>query len=636
MLDGETLAFMRRSLLAGRLRDGVHPLAQAGRRAAFRIRKKALGGRRGRETAAREIPDFPEDVDWHAALPPGVDLTLDDRRHILTDFAAHSAGFMRLAGGRMHRVAEGRLGEVRDREDAHAYHRLYWLLRLAKASYLGQGGTAFVSGWRDWLSDPSRGGLEAQAAYTTGERICSLEESLFWTADSDLGQRRLAILQQLWLDAWTLQHNVEYSLGLHNHVLQNGRALLRAARLFGAEGRVFHDQAVLIGNQFWPALVDSDGVLREQSSHYHVLLSRAALDYLYLGGQASGLSSTVISRLKRMFDLTDDLVRPGGDLPRFGDSSPDATAADLRGLGTAAWRLGATPRPPRDRAVTTLTLYYSASDPSGPQDRRGGLQRAYQESGFAFLSTADGRLEAAIHADPRPEAFGHGNCARGAFEVCWDGSPLIREPGAFRDFSHPRRSLQRTPRGHNVCSVGNLAPALDADAKRRFSTWYGNEAGEIRIDPDGALRYRWAGFQRRYPDVSLERSWQIADGRRFVFEERVTGGRRLPFESRLHLGDLAYSEPSSSEGQYRLACSGVGKPWAAILEFDVDSGLRVSTEPSWTNPEYGVEAPATVVVVRGTVQLPCRWGLEIRILDEEASDIPRESSAACSVTAEAH
>lgn len=635
MLDRETIAFMRRSLATGRVSDGVRPLARAGRSSLFRLRKKTLGVRASPNDEPGEVRAFPGGS--VAIEGPAAECAafLDDRERILGDAAAQAAGVLRLAGGRTHRLAGSGLDGIRDPEDRHAYHRLYWLLRRAKAIYCGGGSSGFIDGWREWAADEARHGREALAAYTTGERICSLEETLFWTAGADLSRIRTEISEQIWSDACRMEAKVEYSLGVHNHILQNGRALLRAARCFGHAGQAFRDQGLEIGERFWPALVDPAGVLREQSSHYHVLLSRAALDYLHFGGGRSGLSPSVRSRLKRMFDLTNDLVGSGGGIPRFGDSSPDATAADLRGLSMAAWRLGAMARPPRDRSFTTLTLYYAEPVRDEPPVAQPAPHNVFEGSGFAFLRSADGRLEAAIHADPRPEAFGHGNCARGAFELSWDGAPLIREPGAFRDSSHCRYRLQRSPKGHNVCRIDDLPPALDADTKRRFPAWYGNGVGALRTESDGTFAYIWRGFQRAYPGVSMERRWRVSPGGGFRFEERIGGGGRRHFESRLHLGDVVCTELTLVDGRHRLACSGPDEGFAAILEIDVSNGLQVALEPSWVAPEYGVEAPAIAIVIQGAVEFPCRWGLEIEVFDRRAHGVPKDRSMTDALTVEA-
>ena len=121
--------------------------------------------------------------------------------------------------------------------------------------------------------------------YTVAERIASLTTALFWIHRGG-SSKLLALIprvkQQIWKDAAHVSANVEFALGVHNHLLNDARGLFLASAALVSEceqAAQWREQAFTIWDEYFPQLVLADGAFAEQSSHYHLLLCRTALEY---------------------------------------------------------------------------------------------------------------------------------------------------------------------------------------------------------------------------------------------------------------------------------------------------------------------------------------------------------------------
>ena len=517
-----------------------------------------------------------------------------------------AAGNFRLAGARRWRIDPDRLDTMLDREDRHSYHRLYWAVRYARAMAMGhpQAGAALHRDLKRWLSG-ARAGWSAMAAYTVAERIASWAEILFWAHDlsTDLISR---IKRELWHDARHLHANIEYFLGTHNHLLNDARALYIAAESLPEcqDAESWKSTAFDLWQGFFPALVRADGTFTEQSSHYHLLLCRTGLEYFIACRQSGrGVPEGFLRKLRGMFLLANDLLRPDGSLPRFGDNSPDHTVEDLWGVIAAAQSHDLLDAPARHRAITPLTIYYGA--PPGPTIPSPPSQaiRLYHSGGFAFLRSPQG-AELAVHADPAPEAHAHGDAGRGSFELWWRGQVIIREPGCFLSPFDQRSQWFRSAEAQNVTSLEGLAPAMTEEDQRRMSDWYWRECGEWSSLPDGSIRYTCNAFRRLRPDLKVSRTWSFdADGS-LLLEERLDGAQgNVQFSSRVCLGDGHWGELHAGPRCARIERGSV----RVVARFPEE--VTASIENGAYTPEYGIEFPARVLVLSGRLNLPARWTL---------------------------
>jgi hypothetical protein len=503
---------------------------------------------------------------------------------------------VRGAGGR--RLGWGSAASFHsDREDAHAWHRLYWLLEHwgAKAQ------AALARSLALW---PDR---YASHPYTTSERLRVVAEVLGThgeALDTDLKRQLVA---RLHADATWLARNVERHLGAHNHVLNNARALCAAGYLLAGypEAARWLATARALWDEFWPQLLLEDGVFAEQSSHYHVMLTRTLLEYLR-DAQLSGrpLPTGMLYKGRAMCRVTNLLIRPDGTLPLFGDISPDQPTAWLRGLPQVAYRAGLLDTTPRDKergyAAGASAFFRERREMSQRPDGASGDWRVtlFPEGGLLFAENAELGVEVSAHGDPRPATACHGDTGRGSFEIWFRGRRVVVDGGVPTYDPGPVRQQFRGAAGQNVVAIGGVGPAILADDAQALPPWYvdSNGPGMWRLDTAKAC-FTWRGFGRCRPGLAWTRSWQWS-GNRVAVEDRLTGwAGTARVEAWLHFGEQGW-RALSRETFGTTGC---------MLRVEAPAGLAAALVRMPHATDYGVVIDGQGIYLRGRVALPSVW-----------------------------
>ncbi len=599
--------FLSRCWHTGRWADGAAILLLPVRLPIYHLRRKLL--RRTTRPAGdrRNTPRLTGNVSatvhspFAASLPQAEPVA--GLQELFAEARAQIGGEYRLAGGSLRNIADIAWERVEDSENHHAYHRLQWAVRYSRAAAFGcadakQALSRDLSRWLavDWDADPV-----CAAPYNVAERIASLAECLAWMPDLLV----TAVKQRIWTDAGLLAGNIEYGLGIHNHLLNNARGLYIAAAALPdrAEAAAWGEQAFQIWDEYFPKLVLADGTFAEQSSHYHLLLCRTALEY-WLAAEKCGRDMPVgfETRLRGMFRLANDLLRPDGTLSRFGDNSPDHTVEDLWGLMATAWHYGLLTEVPRHQVVTPLTLYYGGTTARLPQRDEDTGVRIYSNGGFGILRSPECELIA--HGDPRSESAPHGDAGRGSFEIWRQNEILVREPGSSWS-SDPDLRFHRTGKAQNVTCLNGVAPGITAEDGGYLPAWYSTQSGSWDEPQDGAIRFRWDGFRRVNPDIACTRMWRFESDGDLTLEEHIEGYTQVKFESRVCLGNASWGpltwDKATGRGEMSHALARMS------VEGPPDTSARIQ-ECTYFE-EYGVERKGKVLSLAARPTLPLTWRL---------------------------
>ena len=619
-MNSERANLLRRCREEGKWRDGLALFVYPMRISLYRFTQRVRRG--GSPQAEKAIgmcrtPRFNEEASPVVA-PRSLERDgVEGVEALFAEVDRQSEGIFRLAGGRDGRVDHSTGNDWDDPEDRHAYHRLYWAARYAQAAAFGHSAAvkSFERDWNVWRNERRLRNPLAQSAYTTSERIASLAEVIYWLPAPANARFATTLKRQVWEDATQLAANVEYALGMHNHLLNNARALYIASAVVPgtAEAELWRRRAFEIWDEYFPALVLDDGTFAEQSSHYHLLLCRTLLEYL-LACRVCGHAAPdgFEESARAMFRLANDLLRADGTLPRFGDNSPDHPVEDLWGLVAAAFHHGLLDETPHHRAITPLTIYYCGTAPRLPQPAATApTMKLYPNGGFAFLRAPRHAAELVVHADPRPEIRAHGDAGQGSFEVRYEGEVVIREPGSFLRFRDRKSVWSRSAAAQNVTCLNGLAGVVSLPEDASLAPWYWPQSNsEIGLQENG-LRFRSHGFQRLQCDLTLERVWYFDEDFRLVLEERIAGVARswFQFESHLCLGD---GELSAMRRDGDLVIFDLtGRRASVRMRIEVPSEVCASIQAGSVIPEYGVEKAARVLLLHGRVRPPVRWRLRI-------------------------
>jgi len=619
--------FLRQCWRTHRWRDGVGTLLLPLRMSLYQLRKEALG--RGKQNgngsthnpvAALEVPAFTSDV--HPLFCRGASVAREqfDLESLFAEADAQMRGIYRLAGARCATLDESLIEASQDPEDAHAYHRLYWALRYAQAAAFGHAGASeglrrelarYLDG--RWVSSTI-----AAWPYTVAERIGSLTAMLFWIdggADASLLPLIAPIKAQIWKDGVRLSSNIEVGLGVHNHLLNDARGLWLAGASLDSEceqAAQWREQALRLWDEYFPQLVLEDGTFAEQSSHYHLLLCRTALEY-WLAARRAGhsLPSGFESRMQSMFDLANELLRPDGSLARFGHNSPDRTIRDLWGLLAAAKHYELLRESPRHRAITPLTAFYCGAVPKmSPPEPEANL-RLFPSGGFAILRSPELHAELTAHGDGRESVGPHGDAGRGSYELSWNGQVLVREPGSYFSSSDRAAAFYQSAEAQNVTSLDGLSPAIAKSDARFLASWYRPQGGSWKLVDESEAQFRCESFRRLQPDMVLSRSWRVRQPDTFTLKETVAGTGSVRFESRICLGDAAWGPVEQNSGEelgslHWHAADGS----SARMTVKAPATMTLSEQASSFLPEYGVEKQGRSLLLTGIQQLPFSWTVE--------------------------
>lgn len=472
-----------------------------------------------------------------------------------------------------------------DTETLLALHRFAWIPLLgdkADPAWV----QALWTAWRETHGVPGDGW--AWHPYTAAERAVNI---LAFGRRHGLPAPIADTVQTLCAHGPAIAERLEY-FGEHNtsnHLSNNGRGLY----LLGLElGLVecSHMGARLLIEEAKRIFLPS-GILREGSSHYHLLITRNYLE-AWLAARAHGRpeAATLESIAARALAAVRELSLPGG-MPLVGDISPDCPPAFLDGLrgGGGGWvaLLEATDRD------ALAALQGSVGSVSHPDLKADGWLRA-----------EFGPWTGLWHAAPAGWSSmpGHGHQDIGGFEVHFGAEPVFIDIGRGAYGETGAAAHARSGRAHNTLLVDGLdpyppnRPYYDDRFRRRT-------AGPPPVhgaERDGVF-LRHTGYSR-LPDVgAVERRWSFSDASFSIFD-RVEGSGRHRFERLLHT-----SLP-------------VMQTTGGVVIHGIDTAYRVtadghlSFEPANRWRAYGMDEPATVIRVRNESALPFQAALKVEAL----------------------
>ena len=472
-----------------------------------------------------------------------------------------------------------------DTETLLALHRFAWL-PLQHGSIDPRWVMALWRAWRDAHGRPDESW--AWHPYTSAERVINLLDHARRHGLPGPVPETVALLARhgdAILDR--LEYFGERYTG--NHLSNNGRGLFRLGIALGLDtyadvgGRILIEEASRI---FAPS-----GVLREGSSHYHLLITRNYVD-AWLAARAHGRPETgALERITtRALAVVPHLTLPGG-MPLIGDISPDSPPQFLAGLrhdanAGAGWTSMLTPG---DRAALA-TSWRSAPRPSANALGKDGWWRVDTEKWAGLWHVApDGW-------SPMP---GHGHQDLGAFEVHFGDTALFVDPGRGAYGEDDEATGYTRASAHNSLTVDDADPApvnrpyYDDRFRQRVlgpPPAVARNADGIRIDHHGFARLGGVG--------SVSRQWNFRPDS-FAITDSVEGRGRHVIRRWFHTthqvtATVGGAVIEGEAGRFRLRCEG---------EATVRAGKR------WT--AYGVWEPASVICMTQRATLPLRTTLTV-------------------------
>lgn len=521
-----------------------------------------------------------------------------------------------------------------DPEQTESLHRWNWLLlRLTeeRSPEVLEWGLALM---RDWNS--RMGGKKAGIpwkSYTTAERICNSilfvllsgsEKKSINEIPEDL---KIALAEM----AIFLANNLEYKgLWTGNHIINNARALYFSGKVLKNRSFVLLAKSILNNSLF--EVVNSDGFIREGSSHYHFLVTRWLLEMIWLGDEevesfcGNQLEHLVRSMVARCwFFLTFKNSSQEWVMPLIGDISPDFPWNWLIDLpwspvARSLFQPEVLPVGPRVEGWGSIfpgkqQMAEASPAPAGFLDPR--LQ-AFPESGWYRLDWRE--ITIFWHVEPRgsPLFSSHGHCDTGSFCFFWNGYEILIDPGRYnyqQDDSLGTYGV--SARAHNNVLMDGFEPFLYF-RRSQFPSFY--KIADIKVDwrrePNNfRFSLRHNGFSRIKKDrIIFQREFLIFPDR-LEIEDKIEGMGQHRIETYFQWGPYMQVKQKAPNGlrvnndichfQASFHNQGIGaSPAKAEGNFKLMRGQLDPVTAGWSFPGYGEKAEALTLLYEFHVRLP--------------------------------
>lgn len=477
-----------------------------------------------------------------------------------------------------------------DLETALSFHRFAWVPLMGADDDPRWVGVLW-RGWMERYGIPD--GSWAWHPYTAAERAANL---LAFARRHGLPGPMEATLGCLAAHGPAIAAGLEYFGDHHtsNHLANNGRGLYLLGLGLGLPHCTDLGARILI--EEGERIFRSSGVLREGSTHYHLLLTRSWAE-VWLAARAHGRPEVArfAATLDRALAVLPHFAL-SGRLPLVGDVSPDCPPAHLAGL-----------LPGGDRKVGWMGLL--------PPDEHTALSARLDTAtavdgdvlaADGWLRRDLGRWSGLWHADP--EGFsqmpGHGHQDCGSFELHHDGLPLFIDPGrgSYRVAGEAEEYV--SARAHNGLCIDGADP-YPANKPYYAPAFRRDVAGPpplLSARSDG-VGLEMHGFARLGRVEAVRRRWRFA-GDALTIGDEVEGGGRHEIIRRLTTTLLV----ERLEGGLLLSASD-GRRFKVII----DGGeVNVRATQSWT--AYGEGETARRIEISLTATLPWRGFLRIEVV----------------------
>ncbi|MBT3334627.1 MAG: heparinase II/III-family protein [Rhodospirillaceae bacterium] len=378
-----------------------------------------------------------------------------------------------------------------------------------------------------------------------------------------------------------------------NHLSNNGRGLY----LLGLELKL--DKAASLGAEIlcheFDRIFSAEGVLREGSSHYQLLLTRNYAEAWLAAKRYERKEASMLKEFTlKALSAANAMTLPGG-MPLIGDLSPDCSPAWLSGLlpgGTGGWLAGLV----EDDVRAFLDLRRQIAPASSV---------ALSAAGWHRLALGPFSMLAHVAPGGWSHMPGHGHQDIGGFELHYENEPVIVDPGRGSYGEEGEAAYYRSGAAHNGLMVDHASsfppsrPYYDETFRRKI----GGPVPQVEIETD-TMTLVHHGFSR-FPGVGAhKRCWHFA-GNRLCVDDDLAGHSRHDLVRTI----ITPLKPRCVDGAIVLA--GQQKEYRLSWQGDVN---KMSIEPVTCWHSYGAGTAAHAIRMKKCVSLPWRGGFSLECL----------------------
>lgn len=471
-----------------------------------------------------------------------------------------------------------------DCETLLSVHRFAWLPQTNDVSPAWV--CALWKAWRQAYATPDRSW--AWHPYTAAERVINV---LTWARMHGLPGPAEETAAFLAAHAPVIAEQLEY-FGEHytsNHLANNGRGLYVLGTALGLPAAI--ELGLKILRQEARRIFLPSGVLREGSSHYHLLLTRSYIS-AWLAALSSGREEAMELKTiaEHCIGILAHLDMPGG-FPLIGDVSPDCSPDHLycllpSGNVATGWS-GTLPVAEQEYLTALIGRAERADDTLLLKD--------------GWLTKAFGAWHGLWHCPPQGWSHmpGHGHQDAGSFELHWNSERVIVDPGRGAYGETGDAKLYRSSQVHSLLSVDRYDPYPTNRPyySYQFRQAVSGPAPALRPDHDRVV-LRHHGYARLHGVGAAERSWRFQGDQVDILDTIEGRGR--------HLISRRLVTPLTVEvdGYHATMSSGTST-------FKICSDAPLSARPVTLWHAYGEGRAGTIIEAEERLTLPCHCRMSI-------------------------
>ncbi len=318
----------------------------------------------------------------------------------------------------------------------------------------------------------------------------------------------------------------------NNHLLLEAKALLFAAIAFPqfSDAKLWQQRAERLLFDEVRQQVLEDGVHAEMSTHYHRVIAGELLElFILLQRNGIAIPTDVEQRIRLMAEFEQNIVRPDGHLPLFGDSSQNDTYARFPAAAAAPYCFASADNnasgtvPELEEAILWRLPHAKRSDCIV----RPAQSKAFPLGGYYIMRNQESGEQAkymAIDCGPfgLPIDPHHGHADALSFELYALGRPWLVDCGVYSTHTDWEwRQYFRGTRSHNTVMVDGLDQShlidsrrADSLAKARCIEWSATPDSDVQRFSgrhDGYARLPNSVIHRRMIWFVRDSFWVITD-----------------------------------------------------------------------------------------------------------------------------
>ena len=476
-----------------------------------------------------------------------------------------------------------------DTETLLALHRFAWM-----ADQGGAVDPAWVQAlWQAWLekfAEPSHDW--PWHPYTAAERAINI---LNFARRHGLPGDQQKTLRCLAGHAPLIAERLEYFGDHHssNHLANNGRGLFILGLTLGLEKAARVGEAILLAEA--ERIISPSGILREGSSHYHLLVTRNYLEAWLCARRHDQASVQVLKDVASKLLAAASIFDMPGGFSVVGDISPDCPPAYLTSIlsGSNDGWLGTLDDEERVAFLALRDVYRKAPSKT--------INDGWVSGQFANWCGL-------WHADPEGWSHmpGHGHQDIGSFDLNYGNEAVIIDPGRGAYGETGGAARYRAGEMHNALQVDGADPfpANKPYYDERFRRKISREGLKLRKTETG-IGVRHHGFSRLKGVGAHERTWHF-DGGRVVVSDALEGSGKHT-QTRTLITPLEVSPAgkdfilSGANSRFRISCA--------------DSNVTARVVPITRWLAYAKGVPASALIFTSSDALPFSGEISILKVD---------------------